>query len=136
MKRILVVNEKFSAGHFYKNDNFTKKENQKYFGRCYTKHGHGHNYKLEVGFQIPSKTTDAELLKIKRQLQTALHSLTDAVDHTHLNFDVPEFKKTIPTTENIALYFDDKIKKLKLKQKLFSIRLYESDDLFSEITYD
>lgn len=133
MKHILTLQEKFSAGHLYKNDSFTDKENKKYFGRCYTEHGHGHNYKLEVSFAIQKNT---EIINIKPYLQKEIHKLTDQLDHTHLNFDIPEFKKEIPTTENIAIYFEEKIKKLKLKFKLYRIRIYEADDLFSEIIYE
>ena len=136
MKRILILTEKFSAGHLYKNDNFSESDNKKYFGKCYTKYGHGHNYRLEVGFVIPEKTSEIGLKKIKTQLQKKLFSLTNHLDHSHLNFDIAEFKKTIPTTENLVLYFEAKIKKLKLKNQLHHLRLYESDDLFSELSYE
>lgn len=136
MKRFLIIKEKFSAAHLYKNDDFTEAENKKHFGRCYTKHGHGHNYLLETAFQIPSKTSDKDLLKIKNLLHKKLFAITDKLDHSHLNFDIPYFKKNIPTTENIALYFDQSIAKLKLKYSLHFIRLYEAEDLFSEITYE
>lgn len=135
MKRILVVESNFSSAHLYKNDAMTEKENQKAFGRCFTEFGHGHNYKIEVGFLIPTESKDSEVVKSKQILATNLGKLTTQLDHEHLNFVVPEFKKTIPTTENILLYFEKKILSLKLKNQLAFIKLFEMENLYSEKYY-
>ena len=135
MKRTLILESQFTAAHFYKNDAFTEKENKKHFGKCFTKHGHGHDYRLEVGFQISPTSTDAKLTAARDHLQKQLKKLTLRLDHQHLNFDVPEFKKTIPTTENILLYFEKKISALKIKNELIFIKLFETKDLWSEKYY-
>ncbi len=135
MKRILIVAAHFTAAHFYKNDSMTEAENKKTFGKCFTPHGHGHDYKIEVGFHVASELTDATLLKSRNELQQELKQLTDQLDYQHLNFDVPEFKKAIPTTENILLYFEKKLSQLKLKNKLVFIKLFETKDLWSEKYY-
>lgn len=135
MKRILIVSSDFSSAHLYKNDQFTEAENKKAFGRCYTDFGHGHNYKIETGFLIDSKTADKELLKVKHNLENQIFKLTDVLDHEHLNFVIPEFKTKVPTTENILLYFETKIKNLNLKNKLAFIKLFESENLSSEKYY-
>lgn len=135
MKRILVVESNFSSAHLYKNEAMTEKENQKSFGRCFTEHGHGHNYKIEVGFLISPEATDAKVVKSKKLLETDLKKLTTKLDHEHLNFVVPEFKTIIPTTENILLYFEKKILSLKLKNQLAFIKLFEMENLYSEKYY-
>ena len=57
------------------------------------------------------------------------------LDHEHLNFVIPEFKTTVPTTENILLYFEKKILSLKLKNQLAFIKLFEMENLYSEKYY-
>lgn len=135
MMRILVVSSKFSSAHLYENKSMTIDENKKAFGRCYTEQGHGHNYKIEVGFQIAAALNDQKLLKSKTQLDQSLQKLTGVLDHEHLNFVIPEFKTTVPTTENILLYFEKKLLSLKLKTPIAFIKLFEMENLFSEKYY-
>ena len=113
----------------------TVAENKKAFGRCYTDYGHGHNYKIEVGFLIDEKLSETKLLTEKSNLDSEIKKLTTVLDHEHLNFVIPEFKTVIPTTENILLYFEEKISNLRLRNKLAFIKLFEMDNLYSEKYY-
>ncbi|MBO9665219.1 MAG: 6-carboxytetrahydropterin synthase [Bdellovibrio sp.] len=125
---ILTLKSIFSSAHLYHQPQWSLEENLKNFGRCFTEHGHGHNYTLEVGFKVQDD------LEVKLQeYKTLLKSLTDRLDHEHLNFVIPEFKTTIPTTENIALYFLGKLKESLSEKELAHIRLYEMNDLWTEI---
>ena len=135
MKRTLVLDSAFSSAHLYQNKSFTDKDNEKIFGRCFSKYGHGHNYKIEVGFQIAATTQDTELVTTEKSLKKKLLKLTDQLDFVHLNYVIPEFKNTVPTTENILLYFEDKLRALKLKNKLVFIKLFETENLWSEKYY-
>jgi len=38
----------FSASHYYWNDSWPAEKNERVFGRCANRNGHGHNYTLEV----------------------------------------------------------------------------------------
>jgi 6-pyruvoyltetrahydropterin/6-carboxytetrahydropterin synthase len=135
MKRLLVITSEFSSAHFYKDESMTVNENKKAFGDCYTEFGHGHNYKIEAGFEVKPSLKDRDLVKTKTYLEKSVTDLTNALDHEHLNFVIPEFKKRIPTTENILLYFEKKILDLKLKNNLAFIKLFESENLYSEKSY-
>lgn len=135
MKRILILKSQFSSAHKYENPKFSEAENKKVFGRCFTDHGHGHNYKIEIGFLIPPKASDENVVNINLQLQNELKLLTEKLDHEHLNFVIPEFKEIIPTTENILIYFEKKIANLKLKYSLAFIKLFEMENLWSEKYY-
>lgn len=125
MMQFLVVQSEFSAAHFYKNADFTEAKNRKTFGRCFTNYGHGHNYKVELGVAT----------KKKNKAESILKEITKKLDHEHLNFEIPEFKETVPTTENILLYIEKKLEKTVLKNSLVFIRLFEMDDLWSEKYY-
>jgi 6-pyruvoyltetrahydropterin/6-carboxytetrahydropterin synthase len=125
---ILTLKSTFSSAHLYHQPQWSSEENLKNFGRCFTDHGHGHNYTLEVGFKVKD---DVEV-KLQ-EYKSLLKSLTNRLDHEHLNFVIPEFKTTIPTTENIALYFLGKLKESLSEKELAHIRLYEMNDLWTEI---
>lgn len=126
---ILSLKSPFSSAHFYAQPLWDKTQNETTFGRCYTPYGHGHNYVLEVGFLLK----DSDLPQKKNQYQNLLTQLTTRLDHEHLNFVIPEFKNKVPTTENIALYFLEKLKMSVSEKDLSYIRLYEMDNLWTEI---
>jgi 6-pyruvoyltetrahydropterin/6-carboxytetrahydropterin synthase len=84
---------------------------------------------VEIGFHIDE--VDFETTKQKYAL--VLKEISQKLDHEHLNFSVPEFKTHIPTTENIAIYFHEKLKKQISEDKIALIRLYEMNDLWTEI---
>jgi 6-pyruvoyl-tetrahydropterin synthase len=125
----LTVASSFSSAHLYHRPEWSDEKNRATFGRCFTEHGHGHNYKLEVNFYV----TASEFESAKDTYFALLFNLTDRLDHQHLNFDIPEFASTIPTTENIALYFLNELKKSVPESAIHSLRLYELDNLWTEI---
>lgn len=126
---ILTLKSPFSSAHFYAQKAWNEEQNQKTFGRCYTEYGHGHNYVLEVGFKL----TNPQDLEKRNFYQDSLKALTMSLDHEHLNFVIPEFKEKIPTTENIALYLLENLKLSIPKEQISYLRLYEMDNLWTEI---
>ena len=125
MTKTLILSEGFAAAHLYHQKAWSEAENKACFGKCFTEHGHGHNYRFEVGFTEP-KTPREELMK-------AVRATTDLLDHQHLNFVIPEFKDLVPTTENIALYLLKKLQERSPGEQISYIKLYEMNDLWVEI---
>ena len=121
----LTVKSHFSSAHLYHQPLWSDKKNREVFGRCFTEHGHGHNYTLEVTF---TASIENILVQVQRK-QNLLDGLTKILDHEHLNFVIPEFKNKVPTTENIALYFSSKLK----NEKVIQLRVYEMTDLWAEL---
>ncbi len=121
----------FSSAHRYHNPNFSEDDNKKTFGACYTPYGHGHNYVLEAYFEGPIDPETGMVMNL-RDIDRIMKAAIEPLDHHHLNFDVPEFKTKVPTTENIAQYCFDKIKAQfqQTKVVLHHIRLFEGDDLW------
>lgn len=126
---ILSLKSPFSSAHLYAQPRWDATQNERAFGRCYTPYGHGHNYVLEVGFHAGNE----DILSAKRFYETLMQELTHRLDHEHLNFVIPEFKERIPTTENIALYFLEKLKGSIPEKQIAFVRLYEMDNLWTEI---
>ena len=70
-----------------------------------------------------------DLKKLKDILENEVISV---YDHRHLNFEVPEFATTVPTTENIAVAIWRRLDGKIPNAKLHRIRVYEMPDLFAD----
>ncbi|AHI06016.1 6-pyruvoyltetrahydropterin synthase [Bdellovibrio bacteriovorus W] len=131
---ILEITEIFSSAHYYEQKLWDEKQNREAFGACYTKYGHGHNYKVIAGFQLDESDLSENFLKNSRDsYQNTLGKICSVLDHQHLNFDIQAFADKNPTTENIALYLKEELLKVLPSNVLKSLRLYEMDDLWVEI---
>jgi 6-pyruvoyltetrahydropterin/6-carboxytetrahydropterin synthase len=120
----------FSAAHFYNNPNWSDAENARVFGRCANRNGHGHNYTLEVTVKGDVDAQTGFVMDLKELKQLLEREVLDALDHRHLNKEVPEFAQRIPTTENIAIAIWHRIAPKLNHARLHRVRLYELDDLF------
>ncbi len=125
----LICEFHFSSAHLYEQKKWSIEKNQTVFGKCYTDYGHGHNYRLELEIEIGNESTKPAHDLISKAVQIVL----DRIDHQHLNFTIPAFKETVPTTENISLYLRDQIQ-IPSPYRLCLLRLYEMDSLFVELT--
>ena len=119
----ITLVRKFSAAHFYKNEKWSVEKNLQTFGKCFTEFGHGHDYRLEV--EVPAEQ--------EQLLVRALQNLIEKLDHQHLNFVIEEFKMKIPTTENLAVYCQDQIRKLNPKITPIKIKLFETENIWVEL---
>lgn len=122
MKSSLVLQAEFSSAHFYHQPQWSDEKNLEVFGRCFTKYGHGHNYKLIAEF---ANVKDSDIL----MLQKKLNNVVSVLDHEHLNFVIPEFKNKIPTTEVILEHLNEKIRKNIPDFSLVSLELFETEDI-------
>lgn len=120
----------FSASHYYHNDDFSPEENHRIFGKCNNPNGHGHNYTLEVTVKGDVDPKTGFVMDLK-QLKEILNSeVIEALDHRHLNKEIPDFAKVIPTTENIAIAIWQRLQEKLNVARLHRVRLHETHDLF------
>lgn len=120
----------FSASHVYHNPEFSAEENRRVFGKCNNPHGHGHNYVLEVtvaGEPDPRTGMIIDLQELKGLLQ---REILERMDHRFLNYEVPELKGRIPTTETVAMTIWELLEPKIQRARLHRVRLYETPDLF------
>ena len=123
----------FAASHRYTRSEWDEAKNRATFGACYNEPGHGHNYLLDVtvvGEVDPFTGMVVNLFSLKQVLLRVLEEF----DHKHLNLDTPYFQDHIPTTENIARVLWTKLVDQPDIGTLDTIRLYEDEDLFAEIS--
>ncbi len=91
----------FSASHRLHNPDLSGEENRRLFGKCNNPHGHGHNYELEVKLAgVPDE--NGVLLDLPEFERIVMSGVIDRYDHKNLNVELPEFRQTNPTVENIA----------------------------------
>ena len=126
----LTRKAEFSASHYYHNPEFTPEENRRVFGKCNNPNGHGHNYTLEVTVRGQVDRRSGFVVDLKELKEIMNREVIEALDHRFLNKEVPEFAKTIPTTENLAISIWQRLKPKLTLAELHRIRVYETPDLF------
>jgi 6-pyruvoyltetrahydropterin/6-carboxytetrahydropterin synthase len=126
----LTRKAEFSASHYYHNPEFTPEENQRIFGKCNNPNGHGHNYTLEVTVKGQVDAQSGFVVDLKELKEVMNREVLDALDHRFLNKELPEFRSTIPTTENLAINIWSRLEPKLRIARLHRIRLYETPDLF------
>jgi 6-pyruvoyltetrahydropterin/6-carboxytetrahydropterin synthase len=120
----------FSASHYYYDPELSAEENRRIFGKCSNLNGHGHNYTLEVTVKGDVDSKTGFVMDLKDLKEILNQEVLEAFDHRHLNKELPEFAKAIPTTENVAIAIWNRLKNQLSTARLHRVRLYESDDLF------
>jgi 6-pyruvoyltetrahydropterin/6-carboxytetrahydropterin synthase len=129
---LLTRKADFSAAHFYWNDAWSEDENHRVFGKCANRQGHGHNYTLEVTVAGSIDPTSGFVVDLKQLKDILEHEVVAVYDHRHLNYEVPEFTTTIPTTENIAVAIWHRLDGKIPNAKLHRVRVCEMPDLFAD----
>ena len=129
---LLTRKAEFSASHYYWNEAWTQEENERVFGRCANKNGHGHNYTLEVTVAGEVDAATGFVVDLKQLKDVMEQEVVSVYDHRHLNKEVPEFAATIPTTENIAIAVWKRLEGKIPGARLERVRVYEMPDLFAD----
>ena len=117
----------FSAAHRLHAAALSDEENRRVFGKCNNPAGHGHNYQLEVTVRCPIDSSGAVLSA--EQLDALVNrAVVEKLDHKHLDHDVPQFRGTNTTVENIArvVYrmLQDQVKQIGVE--LDQVRVWET----------
>jgi 6-pyruvoyltetrahydropterin/6-carboxytetrahydropterin synthase len=127
----------FSASHFYWNESWPAEKNERVFGRCANRNGHGHNYTLEVTVEGEPDPVTGFVVDLKWLKDAIEREVLAAYDHRHLNLEAPEFAegKLIPTTENIAIAAWNRLEPAVTAAggaRLSRVRVYETPEIFAE----
>jgi 6-pyruvoyltetrahydropterin/6-carboxytetrahydropterin synthase len=129
---LLTRKAEFSASHYYWNDAWSAEENERVFGKCANRNGHGHNYTLEVTVAGDVDGSTGFVVDLKQLKDVMEREVVSVYDHRHLNKEVPEFARAIPTTENIAIAVWKRLEGKIPGARLHRVRVYEMPDLFAD----
>jgi 6-pyruvoyltetrahydropterin/6-carboxytetrahydropterin synthase len=123
--------EAFNAAHQLRDPGLSDDANRRLFGKC--ANVHGHNYVLEVVVAGEVQRATGYVLDLKRLSDVISRRVIQDVDHRNLNTDVPWLQGCIPTAENLALAFWDRIQSELPEGLLRSVRLWETDKNWAEV---
>ena len=85
---------------------------------------------LEVTVKGEIDARSGFVVDLKELKETMNSEVIEALDHRHLNKEVPEFASQIPTSENLAIAIWNRLRPKLNVARLHRVRLYETADLF------
>ena len=125
MKAYLTRRYMFSASHRLHSDAMSAEENVATYGKCNNPYGHGHNYALEVtvsGQVDPSTGMVCNLVDLDGFVQREILARFDLENMNML----PEFAKTVPSTENLCIVIHEILQRGFTLAHLEKVRLEET----------
>jgi 6-pyruvoyltetrahydropterin/6-carboxytetrahydropterin synthase len=102
MKLSLTKLYRFSASHRLHSPELSEDENQCLYGKCNNPYGHGHNYVVEVTVTGPVDPRTGMIANLGELDPFVEREVVESFDQKYLNEEVPEFRVSVPTTENVA----------------------------------
>lgn len=116
----------FAAAHVLRRPDWDEGRNRDVFGKCAGEHGH--NYELEVAVEGDPDPATGMVIDLKDLDRLMREAVVDAVDHRHLNRDVPWLEGVLPTAENLALAFWVRLEAALPGVQLRRVRVVESEN--------
>jgi len=123
--------ETFNAAHQLYDPGLSDEENRRLFGKCANLHGH--NYVLEVVVAGEVDQAIGYVLDLKVLSDIMNGQVIRDVDHRNLNTDVPWLSGRIPTAENLAVTFWERLQPELPEGLLRSVRVWETDKNWAEV---
>jgi 6-pyruvoyltetrahydropterin/6-carboxytetrahydropterin synthase len=123
--------ESFNAAHQLCDPGLSDEENLRLFGKCANLHGH--NYVLEVVVAGDIDQDTGYVFDLKELSDIIATQVIQDVDHRNLNTDVPWLKGRIPTSENLAEAFWERLQPELPAGLLRSVRVWETDKNWAEV---
>jgi GTP cyclohydrolase IA len=132
-RRVAVLvsrRESFNAAHQLYDPALTDEQNRDVFGKCTNLHGH--NYMVDVAVAGEISAATGYVMDLKRLSDLVCREIIRHVDHRNLNTDVPWLTGRIPTAENLAVAFWDRLEPHMPAGALRSVRVWETDKNWAE----
>jgi 6-pyruvoyltetrahydropterin/6-carboxytetrahydropterin synthase len=123
--------ESFNAAHQLRDPALSDEENQGLFGKCANLHGHNYVLEVVVAGQVDQAT--GYVLDLKQLSKVIFRRVIEDVDHCNLNTDVPWLEGRIPTAENVAPAFWQRLRSELPEGSLRSVRLWETDKNWAQV---
>jgi 6-pyruvoyltetrahydropterin/6-carboxytetrahydropterin synthase len=123
--------ESFNAAHRLYDPDLSDDQNKRLFGKCVNLHGH--NYLLEVTVAGGIDPASGYVVDLKRLSDIMSRRVIRDVDHRNLNTDVPWLSGLIPTAENLALTFWERLRPELPAGRLRTVRVWETDKNWAEV---
>jgi 6-pyruvoyltetrahydropterin/6-carboxytetrahydropterin synthase len=101
---------RFAASHRLHAASLSETENVELYGKCNNPFGHGHNYVLHVTVAGEVDNRTGRVVDIGTLDRYVQERLLDALDHCDMNNDLADFQSVVPTTENLAVAIERRLR--------------------------
>lgn len=118
------LRHRFMAAHRLYSPRLSEEENQRVYGKCTNREGHGHDYCVEATFGGELDERRGILFPLG-PLLSRLEELLEAWNYTHLEEETSEFRENPSTGENIVRVLWQKLDG-QLGARLHRLRLWET----------
>ena len=128
MATTVTVRVYFEAAHRLHNAARDDDWNRRVYGKCNNPNGHGHNYALDVAVGGEVDPDSGYLVDMKDLKEVVRERVLADVDHRHLNLDVPWLEGVIPTSENLArVFFERLAQAMPEGVRLLAVTVHETE---------
>jgi 6-pyruvoyltetrahydropterin/6-carboxytetrahydropterin synthase len=117
----------FAASHRLHSAKLTEEENCRIFGKCNNPYGHGHNYTVEVRFSGAIDPATGMIANLSDLDAFVNERVIEPFDHRSLQDEVPAFRDTVPSTENLCIEIFQRLKSFPVG-KLEGVRVVETSN--------
>jgi 6-pyruvoyltetrahydropterin/6-carboxytetrahydropterin synthase len=130
----------FAASHRLHSPALTAEENREISGKCNNPYGHGHNYEVELTVRGKVDPVTGRMVDLALLDELAEREFLAPFRHRSLNEEVAAFRTMVPTTENLGLEVDRRLRAawpVAFPQggpRLEMVRIRETDRNICEIT--
>jgi len=118
---------RFAASHRLHSTKMSEEENSRVYGKCNNPYGHGHNYTLEVRFSGAVDPATGMIANLADLDAFVNQRIIEPFDHRSLQDDVPVFRETVPTTENLCIEIFHRLKSFPAA-RLETVRVEETSN--------
>jgi 6-pyruvoyltetrahydropterin/6-carboxytetrahydropterin synthase len=116
---------RFAASHRLHSDRLSEEENARLYGKCNNPHGHGHNYVVEISISGEIDQATGMIANLADLDDFVECEVLEAFDQRSLNEEVPAFRNSVPTTENLCIEIFRRVKDFP-HAKLERVRVEET----------
>lgn len=123
----------FFASHRLHSAALTDAENLETYGKCNNPYGHGHNYELELTVLGDVDPVTGQVVELGALDSLAEKHLLSQFRYRNLNLEIPVFRGVVPTTENLGLELDRRLREAwgevfpAGRPRLERVRIWETD---------
>ncbi len=129
----------FAASHRLHSPVLSALENQETYGKCNNPHGHGHDYEIELTVRGTVDPVTGRAVDLAALDALAEREILAPFRYRNLNEEFAVFRTAVPTTENLGIEMDRRLRAAWQAAfpgsgpRLEKIRIWETDRNICEI---
>jgi 6-pyruvoyltetrahydropterin/6-carboxytetrahydropterin synthase len=131
---------RFAASHRLHSTALSDAENNETYGKCNNPYGHGHNYEVELTVAGSVDPVTGRAVDLAALDSLAEQEILAPFRYRNLNLEIPAFRDSVPTTENLGLEVDRRLRAAWVSAfpngpRLEKVRIWETERNICEIVH-